>query len=80
MNTLLIVFFHIKGTVHFEFTSQSLAVNQVYYVEILKRLHEAVKKFLTQNSTTEREYPSYPHHLAPDDFWLFQKIKSALKG
>jgi hypothetical protein len=42
MKTLLITFFDIKDIVHFEFISQGQTVNQAYYVEILKRLREAV--------------------------------------
>jgi len=34
---------------------------------------------LAQKSITEMEHPPYSHVLAPNDFWLFQKIKSALK-
>jgi hypothetical protein len=41
---MLITFFDIKGTAHFEFTPQGQSVNQAYYVEILKRLHEAVRR------------------------------------
>jgi hypothetical protein len=44
MMTMLITFFDIKGTVHFEFTPQGQIVNQVYYVEILKWLQEAAHK------------------------------------
>jgi hypothetical protein len=36
--------------------------------------------FLTQKSITEMEHPPYSPELAPDDFWLFPEIKSALKG
>jgi hypothetical protein len=39
----------------------------------------SLKQFQSQKSITEIEYsPSYPH-LALNDFWLFPKIKSALK-
>jgi histone-lysine N-methyltransferase SETMAR len=75
-------------------------------MEILKRLHEAVrrkrpklwpnywihhhdgappykvlfvKQFLAQKSITEIKHPPYSPDLAPNDFWLFPKIKSALK-
>jgi transposase len=40
----------------------------------------SVKQFLAQKSITELECPPYSPDLAPNDFWLFPKIKSALKG
>jgi hypothetical protein len=42
MNTILITFFDIKGNVHVKFIPQSHTVNRAYYMEILKRLLEAV--------------------------------------
>jgi hypothetical protein len=39
---MFISFFGIKGSVHFEFILQGQTVNQAYYMEILKRLREAV--------------------------------------
>jgi hypothetical protein len=44
MKTVLITFCGIKGIVHFEFIPQGKTVNQAYYVEILKRLYEAVPR------------------------------------
>jgi hypothetical protein len=35
--------------------------------------------FLAQKSITEMEHPSCSPDLAPNDFWLFTKIKSSLK-
>jgi len=40
----------------------------------------SVKQFLAQKSTTEMEHPLYSRDLTPNDFRLFPKIKSALKG
>jgi hypothetical protein len=39
----------------------------------------SVKHFLAQKLITEVKYP-HCSDLALDDFWLFLKIKSALKG
>jgi len=36
--------------------------------------------FLAQKSISEMEHPSYYPNLAPNDSWLFSKIKFALKG
>jgi hypothetical protein len=35
---------------------------------------------VVRKSITEKEHPSYSLDLASNDFWLFSKIKSALKG
>jgi hypothetical protein len=48
MQTMLITFFNIKGTVHFEFIPQDQTVNQAYYVEILKQLCEEKTSALAQ--------------------------------
>jgi hypothetical protein len=42
MKTILVNFFDIKGIVQFEFIPQGQTANQAYYVEISKRLREAV--------------------------------------
>jgi hypothetical protein len=41
---VLITFFDIKGTVHFELIQQGQKVNQAYYVETMKRLLEDVHR------------------------------------
>jgi hypothetical protein len=43
-------------------------------------LEGAVKQFLTKKSITEMENSPHSRDLAPNDVWLFPKIKSALKG
>jgi hypothetical protein len=40
----------------------------------------SLKQFLPKISITEMEHPSYSPDLVLNDFWLFPKIKSALKG
>jgi histone-lysine N-methyltransferase SETMAR len=40
----------------------------------------SVKQFLVQKSIIEMQHLSYSPDLAPNDFWLFPEIKSALKG
>jgi hypothetical protein len=44
--------------------------------------HKALsaKQFLAHISITEMEHQPYSTDLVPDDFWLFPKIKSVLKG
>jgi transposase len=40
----------------------------------------SIKKFLMKHKITVLEHPPYSPVLAPGDFFLFPKIKSALKG
>ena len=44
--------------------------------------HDAlrVREFLAKNSITKTDHPLYSPDLAPCDFWLFPKLKNALKG
>jgi len=39
-----------------------------------------VRKFLAKNSITKMDHPPYSPDLAPCDFWLFPKLRNALKG
>ena len=39
---MLLTFFDIRGIVHYEFVPNGQTVNQVYYLEVLERLHEKV--------------------------------------
>jgi hypothetical protein len=40
----------------------------------------SVEQFLVQKSITEMERSPFSPDLAPNDFWLFPKVKSALEG
>jgi len=40
---MLLTFFDIRGTDHYEFVPNGQTVNQVYYLEVLKRLHQKVR-------------------------------------
>jgi hypothetical protein len=42
MKTMFVNFSDIRGIIHFKFMLQGQTVDQAYYVEILKQLHEAV--------------------------------------
>lgn len=107
IKTMLVCFFDIQGIVHREFVEQGSTVNQFKYLEILKRLREAVRRkrphlwsggwilhhdnapahaalrvheFLASKSIATLDHPPYSPDLAPCDFWLFPKLKIALKG
>jgi hypothetical protein len=40
---MLIYFFYIRGIIHFEFVTKGTTVNQTIYMEVLKRLIDAVR-------------------------------------
>jgi hypothetical protein len=44
MKKMLIIFFNIKGIVHFEFIAKGQTVIQAYWMEVLKRLLEDMHK------------------------------------
>ncbi|XP_029941109.1 uncharacterized protein LOC115383163 isoform X4 [Salarias fasciatus] len=108
IKTMLICFFDIKGMVHSEFVPPGQTVNQDFYLEVLRRLQEAVrlkrpalwesgdwwlhhdnapahralrvKQFLMKNGMALLPHPLYSPDLAPCDFFLFPRMKKALKG
>jgi hypothetical protein len=41
---MLMVFFDSEGVVHYEFLPQARTVNKEYYLEVMQRLREAVRK------------------------------------
>jgi len=44
VKTMLLTFYDIRGIVHYEFVPTGQIVNQVYYLEVLERLHEKVRR------------------------------------
>jgi hypothetical protein len=65
---MLITFFDIMGTVHFELIPQGQTVNQAYYVEILKWLNEAVcRKSLNFDPTIG--FSTITKHSLSSSFW-----------
>jgi hypothetical protein len=44
VKSMLIIFFYIKGTVHKEVALAGQTVNSAYYCDVLRRLHENVRR------------------------------------
>ena len=93
---------------HYEFAPRAQTINKVYYVEVLKRLRDAVRRkrprfwsignwvlhhdnapahssnleqqFLAKHKIVQLRQPPYSPDIAPCDFWMFSKLKMALKG
>ena len=105
---LLIIFFDCEGVVHYEFAPRGQSINKEYYLEVLKRLRDAVRRkrprfwssgdwllhhdnapahssnlvqqFLAKHKIVQFHQPPYSPEIAPCDFWMFLKLKMALKG
>ena len=44
VNILLTIFFDCNGVVHHEFVSQVCTINKEYYLEVMRRLREAIRQ------------------------------------
>ena len=105
---MMIIFFDCEGVVHYEFSPRGQTINTEYYVEVLKRLRDAMRRkrpcfwssgdwllhhnnalahslnimqqFLAKDKVVQLRQPPYNPDIAPCDFWMFQKLKMALKG
>jgi hypothetical protein len=44
IKTILIYFFNIRGIIHFEFVPKGTTVNQAFYMEVVKRPIDAVRR------------------------------------
>ncbi|UYV71394.1 hypothetical protein LAZ67_8002960 [Cordylochernes scorpioides] len=108
LDCLLITFFDVKGLVHYEFVPEGQTINQHYYLDVLRRLREAVRQkrpekwhqknwllhhdnarphkavtiqlYLAKHGIALLSQPPYSLELAPNDFFLYPKIKKVLKG
>ncbi|UYV77748.1 hypothetical protein LAZ67_15002114 [Cordylochernes scorpioides] len=94
VKTLLVTFFYINGLVHREFIPFGRTINQEVYLGIMRRLKEAilhvdnarphtahvVLQFLAKHSIIQIPHPPYSPDIAPNDFFLYPKLKMKLKG
>ncbi|GLV46631.1 hypothetical protein CBL_20906, partial [Carabus blaptoides fortunei] len=44
VKSMMIIFFNCEGVVHYEFALRGQTINKEYYVEVLKRLRDAVRR------------------------------------
>jgi len=64
---MLLTFFDIRGDVHCEFVPNGQTVNQVYYWEVLERLHEKVRQKrpeISANNSWILHHDNAPAHKA----------------
>jgi hypothetical protein len=106
VKAMMIIFFNIRVVIMM--VKQLIKVNQKYYLEVLTKLCEqvrkkrsdlwkkkswilhqdnapghnalAVKQFLAVKCIPVLQHPLYSPDLASRDFYLFPKVKRALKG
>jgi len=58
VKTTLLTFFDIRGIVHYEFVPTGQTVNQIYYLEVIEKLHEKVRR-------------KWPEHFANNSWILY---------
>jgi hypothetical protein len=108
VKAMMTIFFNIRGVIMIEWVPGDQTVNQRYYLEVLTKprervrkkrsdfwkkkswiLHQdnapthnalGVKQFLADKCIPVLQHPLYLPDLAPCNFYLFPKLKSALKG
>ena len=85
---MLISFFDANGIVHKEFVPPGQTVNQQFYLEVLKRLHDSVRKkqpemwsrYWQKNNMMVIPHPPYSPDVAPCDFFLLPRTTWQMKG
>ena len=75
---MLTVFSHYRVFVHSEFLPEGKPVNKEYYLSVMKRLREQIRR---KRGDLWKENSCILHHdMAPVDFFLFPKLKLPLRG
>ncbi|UYV69376.1 hypothetical protein LAZ67_6003358 [Cordylochernes scorpioides] len=78
---LLVAFLDNKGIVHHEYLPAGQTVIKEMYLDILRHLREAIRKKMPEKWPNEiLPQPPYSPDIAPNDFFLFPKLKAVLKG
>lgn len=108
IKVMLTVFFDYQGIVHKEFLPTGETVNKEYYLNVMRRLRESIRRkrpelwqnkswvlhhdnapshtaiiireFLMRNQTVTVPQAPYSPDMAPCDFFLFPRLKLALRG
>lgn len=108
VKVMLTVFFDSQGVLHSEFLPEGQSVNAQYYLSVLKRLRENIRRkrpelwkdnswflhhdnapahtsalvcdYLKKNNVNVVPQAPYSPDMAPCDFFLFPKLKLALRG
>ena len=78
---MLIVFFYWKGIVHYEFVPRGEAVNKEFYLNVLKRLREAVRRNRPEtwtNNTWMLHHDKAPAHASIFIREFFRKHETAV--
>ena len=66
---MLLTFFNIRGIVRYEFVPTGQTVNQVYYLEVLERLREKVRRKRPERLANNSKI--LPHDNTPTHTALF---------
>lgn len=85
LKDMLIVFFDINGIMKIEWIPKVQTINQTYYLKFWQHCQSQFVRNDRKCGRILHHLPvlvlaPYPPDLAPSDFFLFTKIKSALKG
>ncbi|KAI6651433.1 Transposase [Oopsacas minuta] len=73
-----------EGIIHLDWLPEKTTINSDYYVDELKKLHQAIKRQmrgkLTRGVLLQHDNARPISDLAPSDYWLFGELKRPLRG